>query len=211
MIQVLMMTLGPLSTNSYIVGCEETRLAAVIDPAWSGSAIAATLDEQMWEISHILITHSHFDHVGGLAELKQATGAPIYMHRDALEMLQGASMLGSMTAGLKIPQPPLPDHFVREGDLIKVGNIVLEVLDTPGHAPGHVSFLARDHRVLFSGDVLFEGSIGRTDFPGSDHKTLMRSIREKLLTLPEDTRVFPGHGYPTTIGSERRHNPFLTE
>lgn len=211
MIQVLMMTLGPLQTNCFVVGCEQTRLAAVIDPAWSGHSIAATLDEQMWEISHILITHSHFDHIGGLAELKQATGAPIYVHKDAAEMMRDASMMASMTAGIKIAQPPPPDHFVAEGDKIMVGNVMLEVLDTPGHAPGHVSFLARDHRVIFSGDVLFEGGIGRTDFPGSDHATLMTSIREKLLTLPDDTRVFCGHGYPTTIGNERKNNPFLQE
>jgi hydroxyacylglutathione hydrolase len=157
-----------------------------------------------------LLTHTHFDHVGGLADVKELTKAPIYAHPDSVEMLRNAAMSAALW-GFRIPSPPAPDVMVNEGDRIQVGNLRLEVLYVPGHAPGHVAFHLRDYRVIFSGDVLFEDSIGRTDLPGSDHATLMKSIRTKLLTLPDDTRVFSGHGAATTIGQERWSNPFLEE
>lgn len=209
MIQVLLLPLGPLQTNCYIVACEQSGKVAVIDPSWSGRAIAATVDEQGWELTHILVTHSHFDHVGGLAHLKQAVGAPIYIHADAVPMLQEASMTAAMMGGMQIPAPPPPDKLVNEGDVIEVGKLKFQVLLTPGHAPGHISFHLPDHRVIFSGDVLFQGSIGRTDLPGCDHDLLMNVIKTKFLTLPGETRVFSGHGDPTTIGDERDSNPFL--
>lgn len=208
MIEILQLPLGPLQTNCYILACQETLKAAVLDPSWNGRSIAATAEERGWEISHILLTHSHFDHVAGLAELKEESNAPIYIHLDAVEMLQNAHLLASMWQ-IHIPAPPPPNEMLSEGQVINVGNLELHVLYTPGHAPGHVCFHLPDHRVLFDGDVLFKQSIGRTDFPGSDYHVLMRSIREKLLVLPDETRVFSGHGPATTIGDERRHNPFL--
>lgn len=210
MIQILQLPLGPLQTNCYLLGCEETMQAAVIDPSWNGPAIAATAEERGYDITHILLTHSHFDHVGGLADLKAETNAPIYIHAEAIPMLQHADRSASLWQ-LQIPTPPPPDEMLSEDQIIQVGNLQLHVLYTPGHAPGHVCFHLPDHQVLFDGDVLFQYSIGRTDLPGGDYQLLMKSIWEKVMVLPDETQVFSGHGPATTIGDERRMNPFLQE
>ncbi len=203
-----MLPLGPLQTNCYLAACTETEHAAVIDPAWDGETIAAAAADEGWKVTHILLTHAHFDHVGGLTALKEATGAPIFIHPDAVDMLKNAPQAASMW-GMHVAEPPAPDEMLEADQTIVVGNLSFNVLLTPGHAPGHVSFYLPEHDTLFDGDVLFQQGIGRTDFPQSDHATLMRSIREALLPLPDETRVYPGHGNPTTIGAERRRNPFL--
>lgn len=208
MLEIRMLPLGPLQTNCYLASCTDTQQAAVIDPSWAGETIAATADDEGWKITHILLTHAHFDHVGGLAEIREATSAPIYIHADAVDMLEDAPRSASRW-GLHIPVLPAPDELLEPGQTISVGKLTFHVLFTPGHAPGHVSFYLPEHEALFDGDVLFQQGIGRTDFPQSDHATLMRSIRQELLTLPDETRVFPGHGNPTTIGDERHRNPFL--
>lgn len=211
MMKIIMLPQGPMQTNCYIVGCEETRQAAVIDPAWDGRAIVTTLNQHGWDLAYILLTHAHFDHVGGLAYLKEYSNAPIYLHKEAVPMLESASITAAMTLGMQFPQPPPPDEYLEEGQVIQVGNSSLEVLYTPGHAPGHVSFYCPAEHALFCGDVLFEGSIGRTDFPGGHHETLIRIIKEKLFVLPDETRVYSGHGRPTTIGLEKATNPFLQD
>jgi len=199
-----------MQTNCYLVGCEETSQAAIIDPSWDGRSILAMAENDGWQITHILLTHAHFDHIGGLQELKSTTGAPIYAHPDAIDMLRDATMSAAFF-GMRIPQPPPPDEMLSDGQVLTVGDLQLQVLYTPGHAPGHVCFYLPDYRVLFDGDVLFQGSIGRTDLPGGDYDALMSSIRDRLLILPDDTRVFSGHGSPTTIGQERQTNPFLLD
>ena len=209
-VQVRMLTLGPMQTNCYVVGCEETYQAAIIDPAWDGRNIVAMTDEFGFDITHILITHSHFDHVAGLLDVKNATNAPIYIHPEAVEMLRSTTMSAALW-GFKVPAPPPPDEMLAEGQVVQVGNLSLQVMYTPGHAPGHVSFYIPEYRIIFDGDVLFMGGIGRTDLPGGDYNLLMESIKEKVMLLPDETRVFSGHGPATTIGQERTSNPFLTD
>jgi hydroxyacylglutathione hydrolase len=209
-LHIKQLTLGPLQTNCYLVGDEDTYEAAIIDPAWDGRSIVAAADNDGWEITHILLTHSHFDHVAGLADLKQATSAPIYIHPDAIDMLRETTMSAAFF-GLRVPAPPAPDETLAEGQIITVGSLALNVLYTPGHAPGHVSFHLPDYRVIFDGDVLFQRGIGRTDLPGGDYETLLRTIKDKLMVLPDETRVFSGHGAATTIGEERNNNPWLLD
>lgn len=207
-IRIMQLSLGPLQTNCYIVACTATHQAAVIDPPWDGAAIALEVEKQGWTVSHILLTHTHFDHVGGLVELKKRTGVDVYAHPDAVPMLARAADSAQMW-GIAVETPAPPDRLLQAGDVIEVGELRAGVLFTPGHAPGHVCFHLPEHGVLFDGDVLFQGSIGRTDLPGGDFDLLMRSIREKLMTLPDETIVLSGHGPATTIGQERRTNPFL--
>lgn len=210
MVQIRQLTLGPLQTNCYLLCSEKTHLAAVIDPSWEGKAIFEAAEQDGWEISHILLTHTHFDHVGGLRDIKQATNAPIFVHPDAEEMLGKATMSAAFF-GIRMPAPPPPDEYLHPGMKIKVGDLSIDVLYTPGHAPGHVSFHLPEFQILFDGDVLFKGGIGRTDFEGGDYDTLMSTIESQFLTLPDDTRVFSGHGPATTIGEERSNNPFLQD
>jgi glyoxylase-like metal-dependent hydrolase (beta-lactamase superfamily II) len=209
MIDILQLPLGPLQTNCYLVACQETMKAAVIDPSWNGRHIATLAVERGYTITHILLTHSHFDHVGGLAELKEEVDVPIYIHPEAVQMLAYATE-SAARFNLTLPTPPPASDMLAEGDVIEVGQLKLEVLFTPGHAPGHVCFYIKEYNVLLDGDVLFQGSIGRTDLPGGDYPLLMKSIEEKLLPLPDETAVLSGHGPTTTLGQEKQTNPFLT-
>ncbi|UCD78549.1 MAG: MBL fold metallo-hydrolase [Desulfobacterales bacterium] len=199
---------GPIMANCFVLGCEETLAAAVIDPGDEADRILLALAESNLTVNLIINTHGHFDHVGANKRLKEVTGAPILIHPLDTPML---SKLASSAAawGMAADNSPPPDRELEDGDEVNFGNITLKVLHTPGHTPGGIS-LCTDHHV-FVGDTLFAGSIGRTDFPGGSFETIKKSIQQKLFTLNDDVKVYPGHGPATTIGVERRTNPFVGE
>lgn len=209
-IEIKMLTLGIVATNCYIVADTETQEALVIDPVDEAVLIAKTAADAGWTIKLILATHGHFDHVLASRELKELTGAPFWIHADSIPLLQNLPQQGIRFTGQAFPEAAEADRFLTtEPETIEIGTIKLETLYTPGHAPGHISFYLREGNLVFSGDCLFAGSIGRTDLPGGDYELLMRSIFDKLIPLGDDTRVLAGHMEPTTIGKERRTNPFL--
>jgi len=201
---------GPFFSNCYIVGCEKTHHGMIIDPGAEAERILKTVKGLGLSIKLIVATHTHADHIGALAEVKQATGAEFAVHEaeGSPEMMRASSqMLAAMMGTSSTRSFPQPDRLLRDGDVVEVGELRFTVLHTPGHSVGGISLVG--HGVVFCGDTLFNMSIGRTDFPGGDYDTIMRSIRSKLMTLPDETRVFCGHMQETTIGFERRHNPFV--
>ncbi len=200
------LVVGPLSVNCYIIGDEHSREAIIVDPGGNARDILETLRREQLKPLAIVNTHAHFDHLIALAQMRQSTGAPLFIHVDEVPILASAS-LGARMFGFAMEQPQPAERLLRDGDQVRVGTLTLRVLHTPGHTPGGICLLG-DGWVI-SGDTLFQAGIGRTDLPGGDYATLMASIRDKLLTLPDTTIVYPGHGEPTTIGEERQLNPFL--
>jgi hydroxyacylglutathione hydrolase len=204
---------GPFFKNGFVVGCEDTRRAVLIDPGDEVPALLAFAERERLDVRHILLTHAHVDHVTGVAAAKRALGVPVYLHRDDLFIYERAVQTGAQF-GLQVePQPPI-DVFYTPGDVITFGRYEVRPHHTPGHCPGGVCLqVGRTGEVgkdLFVGDTLFAGAIGRTDLPGGDYATLIQSIRTVLFAFGDDARVYPGHGPQTTIGQERRTNPFLT-
>ncbi|MBE9501967.1 MAG: MBL fold metallo-hydrolase [Chloroflexi bacterium] len=202
--------LGMFASNCYIVGSEATKEGLIIDPGAEGDVILEHTRELELDTKLIVATHAHIDHVGALRAVKEATGATFAIHEaDANEkVMQGmARMLGAITRSLS--PPPKPDRLLKEGDTIEIGDLSFTVIHTPGHSPGGISIYG--HGVVFTGDTLFNFGIGRTDFPGCSYETLMDSINSKLMTLPDETIVLPGHGPHTTIGIERQYNPFMRD
>lgn len=200
-------TVGPLESNSYLLVDETTREAALLDPGMESEPVADVLARERLAVTAIINTHGHFDHVFGNAYFKAKTGAPLLMHRADLDLVKRLEEQ-SLYFGFRATPSPSPDRFLEEGDEVRVGGIRLRVLHTPGHSPGGICLVTEG--AAFVGDTIFAGSIGRTDLPGGSAEELLTSIREKLLALPDETVLYPGHGPATTIGHERRHNPFLT-
>lgn len=196
---------GPIMANCFILGCEETHKAAVIDPGDEAERILYKLAGHKLTVTSIINTHGHFDHVSANKELKNATGAELIIHAADAPMLASLSEMAA-AFGLSCDNSPPPDRTVDEGDTIAFGNIEMKVLHTPGHSPGGISLVCGNR--VFVGDTLFAGSIGRTDFPGGDFDTLISAIRTKLFPLGDEVMVFCGHGPETTIGREKRTNPF---
>lgn len=204
---VKQLPLGPVQTNCYVVGCEETKEGVIIDPSAEPERILAVVRQEGLTIKYVLNTHAHFDHIMANEGVVKATGAPLALHPLDLPLLRNKG--GAMFFGLDAPPSPEPTLSLAEGDEITFGKHTLQVLYTPGHTVGHVSFYEAETGIIFDGDVLFAGGIGRTDLPGGDYETLMQTISEKLMTLPDETYVCSGHGPVTTIGRERVSNPWL--
>ena len=202
----------PFFKNGFVVACPSTREAVLIDPGDEVAALLAVASERHLAIRHILLTHAHVDHVTGVAAAKRALNVPVYLHRDDLFIYERAIEMGRMFGLAVEPQPPI-DRFYTQGETIRFGSCTTTVHHTPGHCPGGVCLQIGEGQEpgkdLFVGDTLFAGSIGRTDLPGGDYATLIASIRTVLFAFGDDARVYPGHGPATTIGEERRSNPFL--
>ena len=198
--------LGAIQTNCYVVSCPETREAVIIDPGDYSPSLEHYIKEEQLLVKYIINTHSHFDHVGGNKKVKQFTGARLLIHQAEADVLPQTGTLASMF-GLQVDDSPPADAFMAEGDEIRIGRITLHVLETPGHSPGGVTLHTDD--VAFVGDTIFAGSIGRTDLPGGSHSTLIKSIKERILPLGDDTVLYSGHGPETTVAREKLHNPFL--
>jgi glyoxylase-like metal-dependent hydrolase (beta-lactamase superfamily II) len=201
------LAVGPIQTNCYIIGCPDTLEGAVIDPGWDAETILTTAEAARLTIKYVLNTHAHWDHISANADVLEMTGAQLAIHPNDLPLLRARG--GADLWGIPVRPPPEPDIELAEGQLLLLGQLQLQVLFTPGHTPGHVSFYEADAGVVFDGDVLFKQGIGRSDLPGGEHHTLMRSIQEVLMVLPSETVVFSGHGPATTIGEERWSNPWL--
>lgn len=198
---------GPFQCNCMIFGCEETQSAVVIDPGDEADAILATLARWKIKALYLLHTHAHLDHIGATHDVRQQTGAASGLHEDDMPLCENLAVQASLF-GLSAPPVPIIDRFLKNGDVLSFGHHTVDVLHTPGHTPGSLSFHVPSVG-LITGDTLFAGSVGRTDLWGGSHPTLIRSIHSRLLSFPEETIVYPGHGPKTTIGREKRSNPYL--
>jgi len=200
------MEVGAVACNCYLVGCEETKKAIIIDPGAAGPTIINMIKSSGYTVETIVNTHGHVDHIGANNEVKKHTGARLLIHKLDAKMLTSSAANFSMFMGKPVTSAAA-DELLEEGSIVKAGNLELKVLHTPGHTPGGICLVA--DQVIFSGDTLFYGSIGRTDFPGGSYETLIKSIKDKLLAYPDETVVYPGHGPATSIAFERQYNPFL--
>jgi glyoxylase-like metal-dependent hydrolase (beta-lactamase superfamily II) len=205
-VEIAAFVVGPLQSNSYLAIDEPSRRAVVIDPGMDSEAVLDVVRRRQLHVESIVITHGHFDHVFSGALFKAQTGAEVVMHPNDLPLLAEVPQTARFF-GIKAPAPPNPDRLVKEGDTVSVGGMSLLVLETPGHTPGSISLCLDD--AVFVGDTLFAGSVGRTDLTGGSLEVLLHSIHTKLLALPDRTIVYAGHGPATSIGVERRDNPFL--
>jgi glyoxylase-like metal-dependent hydrolase (beta-lactamase superfamily II) len=204
------LAVGPLQCNCYILGDDRTREALVVDPGDEAERILAVIECHRLTVRAIVQTHAHFDHVGATAPLREATGAEVCLHRGDRELYEQLPMQAQWF-GLPAPKATAITRWCEDGDDVKAGGLVMAVLHTPGHTPGSLCLSLGEAKLLFSGDTLFCGGVGRTDLWGGSQEQLMASIQTRLLTLPDETAVYPGHGPDTTIGQERRSNPFLQQ
>lgn len=205
-VEIIALPVGPLQVNCFVLGCTATAAALVVDPGDEGARILAAVTDKGWKVAAIVNTHGHFDHIGGNAYLLEQTGAPLCLHAQDLPLLRQAAKHAAFYGLSTTPSPP-PTRLLADGEVLRVGDISLTVIHTPGHTPGGICLYGAGH--LFAGDTLFAGSVGRTDLPGGDTEQLLTAIRQRLLVLPDDTLVHPGHGPDTRIGLEKRSNPYV--
>lgn len=209
MLEIINLVLGPVQTNAYLVADSDTNEAVVVDPAWDGKKILEAAQARGWRITSIWLTHAHFDHFGGAAAVADGCKPmpPVALHPAdyPLWRMQG----GAPLFGMRIDPGPEPKVELQPGMVMRLGKATFEVRHTPGHTPGHVIFYCPQARIAFCGDVIFKDSIGRTDLPGGSHAVLLSSIQTQVLSLPDDTKLYSGHGEMTTVGEERSGNPFL--
>jgi glyoxylase-like metal-dependent hydrolase (beta-lactamase superfamily II) len=210
MLEIITFVLGPAQTNAYLVADPDSKDAAVIDPAWDGKLILAEAQRRGWRIAHLWYTHAHFDHIGGAAEIADALNPLplVALHPDDHVLWRAGG--GGALFGFKIDPGPEPTIDFTQGQTLRLGSAVFEVRYTPGHTPGHCVLVCAEANVCFCGDLIFAGSVGRTDLPGGDWDTLEKSIREQIYSLPDATRLLSGHGPETTVGDEKHFNPFVS-
>ena len=210
-LQAFLIPVTPFQQNCSLVFDSERKIGAIVDPGGDVPVILDAIAQSGITVEKILLTHGHIDHAGGAAELKEKLGVPIEgPHPEDLFLLETLDETGAKY-GMTGARPVTPDRWLKEGDTVTVGGLTFAIHEAPGHTPGSVVFFNDENRFALVGDVLFQGSVGRTDFPRGDHATLIRSIKEKLYPLGDDVVCLPGHGQPCQIGEERRTNPFLNE
>jgi glyoxylase-like metal-dependent hydrolase (beta-lactamase superfamily II) len=205
-LSIFELSVGPLQVNCFVVACSATREALIIDPGEDGGRILELTEREGLKVVKVVNTHGHFDHLGANRQIVEATGAELLLHEADLPLLQRAEAHAG-AYGLSVTPSPPPDRLLKQGDSVTLGDITFSVYLVPGHSPGSICLFAEGH--LFVGDVLFAGSVGRTDLPGGDFDALYEGIRSQLFKLPDETIVHPGHGPDTTIGRERQGNPFV--
>jgi hydroxyacylglutathione hydrolase len=209
MLEIVSFTLGPAQTNAYLVADSETKEAAVIDPAWDGHLILAEAQKRGWRIAHLWYTHAHFDHIGGAAAIADALNPlPLVALHPNDHVLWRAGGGGAIF-GFDIDPGPEPTIDFYQGQILRLGSVEFEVRFTPGHTLGHCILCVPGANVCFCGDLIFAGSVGRTDLPGGNWEQLEKSIKTQVLTLPDETRLLSGHGPETTVGEEKKNNPFV--
>jgi hydroxyacylglutathione hydrolase len=209
MLEIATFTLGPVQTNAYLVADSETREAAVIDPAWDGQIILAEARKRGWRIAHLWYTHAHFDHIGGAGAIADGLNPLPLVALHPNDHILWRAEGGAPLFGYKIDPGPEPTIDLEQGQILKLGSVEFEVRFTPGHTAGHCIFYVASAQVCFCGDLIFHESVGRTDLPGGDWDILVNSIKIQIFTLPDETRLLSGHGPETTVGQEKKYNPFV--
>ena len=210
MFEIVSFILGPVQTNAYLVADPATKEAAVVDPAWDGHIILAEAQKRGWRIAHLWYTHAHFDHIGGAGAIADALNPlPLVALHPNDHVLWRAGGGGALF-GFNIDPGPEPAIDFYQGQILRLGSVEFEVRFTPGHTLGHCIFYVASANVCFCGDLIFAGTVGRTDLPGGDWDQLVESIKTQVFTLPDETRLLPGHGPETTVGEEKKNNPFVT-